>query len=278
MSDFGLKGVPTGAEYAVANMIAKALEVISEGEMHRPSIWELTNHLRENCPEAQGEGSDTFFQVTVAKALDQMEQTEVIERKRNGLRLTSVGRRSLLGKGEARSDKEDADDSEARAEQPKAAPSLRAHGRKLDRADCAPPRAEGESGVPDREATKPSPEKGGSSFVASARPESEDDPPRPARAVNRVVGQPRRPAGWGRSDPARGSDSPGWGVRERQPSPIGRNRSRGAGRAEDQPVFGAAWGRGGGDARGGQGAGRPGRQAPKGGTESDFLPADGTSE
>jgi hypothetical protein len=250
MSDFGLKGVTTGPECAVFDITTKALEALSGDEARWIPIWEVSKYLMENCPEAQGEGSDNFLAVTVARALDQMEQTEVIERRPNGLRLTSVSRSTLLGKGEAPSDKEDADDRGAPAEHPKAATSLRARPQKPPRPDFAPPRAEGES-------------------RAGRQP----------RSIGQVQQDgPSRPAGWGRSDPARRSDSPGRGVRERQPSPVGRNRSPGAGRAEDQPVFGAAWGRGGGDARGGRGAGRPGPQAPKDGTESDFVASDEPSE
>jgi hypothetical protein len=74
--------------------------VLSASEKFPVSIWELGGYLAENCAEARGEGSDAFVTMTVAKALDQMKQTEMIERKANGIRLTENGRWSLLRKGD----------------------------------------------------------------------------------------------------------------------------------------------------------------------------------
>jgi hypothetical protein len=63
------------------------------------SVWALHGYLSETCEEAKGEKSAAFFSVTIAKALDQMKQTEMVERRATGLRLTEHGRWDLLKRG-----------------------------------------------------------------------------------------------------------------------------------------------------------------------------------
>jgi hypothetical protein len=83
--------------------------------------------LAENCAEAKGEQSEMFFSVTVEKALDNMTETEMIERKSNGFHLTEQGRRDLLVKGDgATGARKVVDDSGAGAKEAKEVAELRA--------------------------------------------------------------------------------------------------------------------------------------------------------
>jgi hypothetical protein len=108
----------------MVEQLANALDVLSTEEKHPVSIWALHRYLSENCEGAKGEESTAFFTVTVAKALDQMKQTEMLERKADGLRLTERGRCDLLRKGEMRLEKV-ADDTGAEGDEPKAVTELR---------------------------------------------------------------------------------------------------------------------------------------------------------
>jgi hypothetical protein len=99
MEDFRVDGMPNPSPYAVVKELASAIDVLSTSEKYPVSVWALHEHLSETCEEAKGEKSAAFFSVTIAKGLDQMKQTEMVERKANGLRLTEHGRWDLLKRG-----------------------------------------------------------------------------------------------------------------------------------------------------------------------------------
>jgi hypothetical protein len=101
MEDLRVKGMPTPQQIDLAKMLANTIDVLSRNGESPVSVWELGDHLRQNCAEAKGEGSDVFLSVTVAKTLDQMKQTGMIERNANGVHLTKNGRWTLLRKGKA---------------------------------------------------------------------------------------------------------------------------------------------------------------------------------
>jgi hypothetical protein len=105
MEDFRVDGMPSPSQYAVVKQLASAIDVLSTNEKYPVSVWALHGYMSETCQEAKGEQSATFFSVTIAKALNQMKQTEIVERTANGVRLTEQGRWDLLRKGEMQSKK-----------------------------------------------------------------------------------------------------------------------------------------------------------------------------
>jgi hypothetical protein len=60
--------------------------------------------------EARGGQPDTFFSVTVARALDNMASTEMVERVSNGVRVAEQGRWNLLRENGAKGSRKFADD------------------------------------------------------------------------------------------------------------------------------------------------------------------------
>jgi hypothetical protein len=98
MEDFRGDGMPEPSQYAVVKMLATAIHLLSTNEKYPVSVWELHAYLAQNCAEANGKDAAAFFSVTVARALDQMTQTEMLERKANGFRLTANGRWSFFRK------------------------------------------------------------------------------------------------------------------------------------------------------------------------------------
>jgi hypothetical protein len=111
--------MPTESENALALLLVKAIDVLSTNKKYRVSGEALRTYLEENCPEAKGEQSETFLTVTVQKALDEMTQSEMIEQKSNGVRLTENGLWSLLGRREETRSKRVMDPSESEAREPK---------------------------------------------------------------------------------------------------------------------------------------------------------------
>jgi hypothetical protein len=121
MEGFLASGMPDASQCAVAEMIAEALDALSTSEEFPVSPWQLSKYLSQNCAEAKGDGSATFFKVTVAKALDQMRQTKMVFIEPNGARLTENGRWSLLGEGRGATGlKKVVGDSGTGAKEPKA--------------------------------------------------------------------------------------------------------------------------------------------------------------
>jgi hypothetical protein len=110
-------GMPDPSQYAVVKLLAKAIDVLSTNEKYPVSVWVLHGYLAENCAEAKGEQSTTFFSVTVAKALDSMAHSGMLEHEGTGLRLTEHGRWDLLEEGEMRLKKVDDDSGTATKKQ-----------------------------------------------------------------------------------------------------------------------------------------------------------------
>jgi hypothetical protein len=97
--------LPDASEYAAVKMLANAIDTLSTNENYYVSIRELHGYLAQNCVEAKGNDSATFFNVTVTRGLDQMKQTKMAMIGPNGVCLTENGRWSLLGKGATQSKK-----------------------------------------------------------------------------------------------------------------------------------------------------------------------------
>jgi hypothetical protein len=90
--------IPDAEEYLTVKTIAQGIDVLSTDSLYPVSVWDLHRYLTENCEEARGEASSTFFKEKVAKALDRMVTTGMLNSKPQALRLTNQGRWSLLGK------------------------------------------------------------------------------------------------------------------------------------------------------------------------------------
>jgi hypothetical protein len=119
MEDFRVEGIPDPSQDGIVKVLANAIDVLSTKAKYPATVSDVYGYLAENCPEAKGERSAAFFSGTVAKALDQMKQTEMLEIDRNGLRLTENGRWSLLEKEKrATLSKKDVDDSRTVARKP----------------------------------------------------------------------------------------------------------------------------------------------------------------
>jgi hypothetical protein len=87
---------PNPQETALVKLIAIGLNALSTDATYPVSEWQLCDYLEQNCPEARGNDSNSFFKEKVPKALDRMEQTQMIERKVNGFFLTDNGLYCLI--------------------------------------------------------------------------------------------------------------------------------------------------------------------------------------
>jgi hypothetical protein len=88
--------MPDAQEYIMVKTIAQGIDILSTDAQYPVSVWQLHRYLAENCEEARGEASSTFFKTSVPKALDQMVSTCMLSAQPEGLRLTERGRRILL--------------------------------------------------------------------------------------------------------------------------------------------------------------------------------------
>jgi hypothetical protein len=93
--------MPDAQEYITVKAIAHGIHVLSTDSLYPVSVWQLHGYLAENCEEARGEASSTFFKTQVPKALDQMVATCMLSAQPEGLRLTKRGRRILLEESNA---------------------------------------------------------------------------------------------------------------------------------------------------------------------------------
>jgi hypothetical protein len=87
---------PNPQETALVKQIALGLNALSTDATYPVSEWQLCDYLEQNCPEARGKDSNCFFKEQIPKALDRMEQTQMIERKINGFFLTDNGLYCLI--------------------------------------------------------------------------------------------------------------------------------------------------------------------------------------
>jgi hypothetical protein len=95
---------PNPQETALVKLIASGLNVLSTDATYPVSEWQLSEYLWQNCPEAKGKDSNIFFKEQVPKALDRMEQTQMVERKVNGFFLTHNGYYCLIESASAKRD------------------------------------------------------------------------------------------------------------------------------------------------------------------------------